>query len=267
MAETDPGTALAGTGVLITRPRAQATRLASLVEAASGTALCFPTLEIVPTPDDNALHGALTQLGPGAVAIFVSTNAVTHALAALARAGRHWPAKVPAAAVGQATARALREAGIPDVLVPTERFDSEGLLALPALNIVRGQTVILFRGEGGRELLADALRARGAHVLEAACYRRARPLADTAPLLAWLRSGKISIVTATSVETLENLCAMVKPPAREQLLSLPLAVNSPRVAAAAKTLGFAQAPVISEQPSDEAILKAISAWRRGTTSR
>lgn len=267
MAAPEEGGQLAGTGVLVTRPRAQAARLVTLIESAGGRALPFPTIEIVPPADDGTLRNALAHLGDAAFAIFVSTNAVVVATGALTRAGKRWPAAVPAAAVGEATAQALREAGVTDVRIPEHRFDSEGLLALPLFHAVTGQTVILFRGEGGRTLLADTLRARGATVIEAICYRRIVPTTDTAPLRAWLHAGSVDVVTATSIESLHNLHAMVAPPARAQLLALPLVVTSARVAAAATALGFVQTPVISEQPSDEAILKAIHACGREAKAR
>jgi len=267
MEKTGSSQPLAGAGILVTRPREQADGLAALIDEAGGQALRFPALEIAEPADPHALEKTLRNLDDTDLAIFVSANAVARTMAALSRAGRAWPANLPAAAVGQATAQALRETGITNIIVPTNRFDSEGLLALPALSQASGQTLLLFRGEGGRTLLADTLRQRGAYVNEVACYRRARPIADPAPLVEWLSAGHVDIVTATSVETLENLCAIVPPSARTQLLALPLVVNSARVADTARALGFRQAPRISEQPSDKAILESVIAMRRAAVSR
>ena len=74
----------------------------------------------------------------------------------------------------------------------------------------QGKRVVVFRGDGGRELLADELTARGALVEYATCYRRARPGLDPAPLLAAWAARRVShAVTVTSSEGLRNLCEMV----------------------------------------------------------
>ena len=92
-----------------------------------------------------------------------------------ARRRRSWPARLRAFAPGPGTAAALAAAGIHDVTIPATTFDSEGLLALPALSQVAGKRIAIFRGEGGRDLLGDTLRARGALVDYVDCYRRAAP--------------------------------------------------------------------------------------------
>jgi uroporphyrinogen-III synthase len=76
---------------------------------------------------------------------------------------------------GPATAEALAAAGIAGAQIPETTFDSEGLLALPELSDVRGKRVLILRGDGGREYLGDALRARRAHVDAVACYRERSP--------------------------------------------------------------------------------------------
>ena len=83
----------------------------------------------------------------------------------------------------------MRRYGATEVIVPSERFDSEALLALPELETVAGKRIAIFRGEEGRELLGDTLRARGASVEYVACYRRVQPPADIRPLLdLWTRN-------------------------------------------------------------------------------
>ncbi len=249
---------LAGVRVLVTRPAHQAEPLAQLIEAAGGEAIRFPTLEIAAPRDTAALERRLAALDDFDLAIFISPNAVTQALAHLR--GR-LPARLVVAAIGRGTAQALAQAGITAVIAPPDGSDSEALLALPPLQHVAGKHIVIFRGEGGRELLGNTLVARGAEVEFAECYRRVRPATDAAPLGARLLAGGIDIVTVTSVESLRNLHAMLDAAARERLRRTPIVVVGPRQAAAARALGILTEPQLAQAASDAAILDAIKTWR------
>lgn len=251
---------LTGIRVLVTRPAAQAQHLAELIEQAGGEAIRFPTLAIAPPRDTAVLDRVLADIARFDMAIFISPNAVTHGLASLKTHGG-LPTRLKVAAIGRGTAKVLRDAGIANVIVPAEDSDSETLLALPLLNNVAGKHVVIFRGEGGRELLGDTLRARGAEVIYAECYRRARPDADTAPLNARFHAGGVDIVTVTSVETLHNLHALLDAAARRRLLHTPIVVVGRRQADAWRALGGAAAPEIAPTADDAAILAALKAWR------
>ncbi len=251
--------------MLITRPAAQAQRLAEMIEQAGGEAIRFPALDIAAPRDTTALERVLADIAHCDLAIFISPNAVTYGLAQLkARGGL--PPRLAVTAIGRGTAKALAESGVTNVILPTSGSDSESLLALPQLNNVAGKRIVIFRGEGGRELLGDTLRARGAGVTYAECYRRVRPAADPAPLAVRLAAGDIDIVTVTSVETLHNLHDMLDVPARERLRRLPIVVVGDRQAEACRALGWSREPVIARDASDEAILAAIEAWRASQNS-
>jgi len=149
-----------------------------------------------------------------------------------------WPPGLAMAAVGKGTAKALAELGMTDVLTPPSGADSEHLLALPQLRDMAGRSVILFRGEGGREALADTLADRGAQVTHAVCYRRGLPPdADAGPVLAAFAAGRIQAVTAYSGETLDNLFQLLGPEGESFLRRTPLFVPHPRIAAHAAALG------------------------------
>lgn len=265
MAATNVAQPLSNVRVLITRPAAQAQRLAQLIERAGGEAIHFPALEIAAPLDSTALKRVLADIARFDIAIFISPNAVAYGLAHL-KEHVGLPPHLTIAAIGRGTAKALVETGVTKIIVPPDGSDSETLLALPQLIDVTGKRIVIFRGEGGRELLGDALRARGAEVAYAECYRRVRPATDAAPLAARLNAGNLDIVTVTSVETLHNLHDMLDPPSRERLRRLPIVVVGGRQAEACRALGWAREPVVARGASDEAILAALEAWRASQNS-
>lgn len=247
---------LGGARVLVTRPAHQARQLAELIAAAGGEPVCFPVIEIAEPHDPHVLEQLIDRLPEYQLAIFVSTNAVEHALPRVRSRLGGWPAQLQAAAVGAATAQALARHGVP-ALAPAGGFDSEALLALPTLHAVRGKHIVIFRGQGGRELLADTLAARGARVHYAECYRRRLPVADFTPLLQhW-----VDVVTLTSVEALHNLFTLAGAHGQARLRATPMIVASARIAEASRAFELAQAPRVAPQPSDAGIVQALKAWR------
>ena len=144
------------------------------------------------------------------------------------------------------------------MLSPSAHADSEALLALPELGDVAGKRVVIFRGDGGRELLGDTLARRGALVEYAECYRRARPRADSAPLLAaWARGG-VHAVTVSSSEGLTNLFDMLGKLGQQWLRTTPMFVPHARVAEAAQRLGLRS--VIVTGAGDAEVFDALLAY-------
>jgi uroporphyrinogen-III synthase len=221
---------LEGLGVVITRPREPAEALARALEREGARAFVFPALDIEEVTPSAATEEALAGLERASLAIFVSAHAVERGLAA-ARARGAWPPGLRVAAVGEATAEALRNSGFAQVISPPERHDSEGLLALPPLSRVRGERILIFRGQGGRERLREALQARGANVAYVECYRRVKPRADASALIAAWKRGEVQVVSALSGETLENFVAMVGPAGAPLLGAATLVVPHEAIAA------------------------------------
>jgi len=254
---------LAGRRILVTRPRELAQGLAGLIREAGGEALLYPALEIRDVADPAPARALLARLREFDLAVFVSPSAVRKAMelaegqaqpvghvrpAAQAQPpDQMWPAGLRVAAVGGGTRRALEERGFREVIAPAGQEDSEALLALPALAGFR--RVAVFRGEGGREVLGDALAARGARVEYAACYRRARPAAAAAP------AGRIDAICVSSGEALRNLVALL---GSERVARSPLFVPNARVAGIARELGLRE-PVLAG-PGDEQMLAALVAY-------
>lgn len=250
---------LAGRCIVVTRPLAQAETLAGMIAEAGGEALVFPLLDIGPAPDPAPLAEAVARLDAYVLAIFISPNAVDYSLPAILARGP-WPAGLVPAAVGQGTVRALAAHGVSGAVAPTQRFDSEALLELPALQAARvaGRRVAIFRGDGGRELLADTLRERCASVDCIPCYSRSAPVGGVAPLLARWRDGRLDALTVSSSEGLRNLVDMLDADGRAQLASTPVFVPHLRIAENAAALGLHK--VILTGPADAGIIAGLSTY-------
>jgi uroporphyrinogen-III synthase len=253
---------LRGRRIVVTRPRAQASKLADLIAEEGGEAVLFPLLEIAPATDPAPLQAAIAALDNCSLAIFVSPNAVARSLPAML-ACEAWPPGLRAVAIGPGTVASLASFGVLDTLAPVARFDSEAVLELPELQsaAVAGRRVQIFRGNGGRELLADTLRERGAEVDCVTCYQRLKP-ATAAPLVALWQGGGLDALTISSSEGLRNLIDLLDQRARALLTLTPVFVPHPRIADLAKELALQR--VILSGAADAGIMAALCAhdWRR-----
>jgi uroporphyrinogen-III synthase len=238
---------LAGIGIVVTRPHAAAEALAGPLAAEGAKVWLLPALAIEDLPASAALEKLLARLAQFDMAIFVSANAVEKGLAA-ARRFAPWPASLRVAAIGAATAEALRNSGVGPVISPAERHDSEALLGLAPLQVVKGQNIVVFRGEGGREHLKEALEARGARVEYAECYRRVRPDSDASAVTAALASGEVNAVSVLSAETLENFIAMIGP-AAQYLSTVTLVVPHVAVGTHREARRFARVAIAGHGPA------------------
>ncbi len=249
---TPPGP-LQGIGVVVTRPARQAAGLAAQLSALGAVPLVFPAIVILPPPDRAQLDHVHETLDRYQAAVFVSANAVEYG----APSPQAWPAQLRALAPGPGTAAALVAAGIPNVTIPQVRFDSEGLLALPDLREVAGWRIVIFRGGGGRELLADTLRERGAQVDCVDCYRRAAPRSGAGGLVDALRAGRLHALTLTSSEGLDNLWGLLDADGRERLRRLPAFVPHPRIAQHARDMGF---EAFATEGADAGLIAGLLEW-------
>ncbi|KFB77143.1 uroporphyrinogen-III synthase [Candidatus Accumulibacter cognatus] len=253
---------LRGLTIVVTRPRAQASRLAGWIAEQGGEPLIFPLLEISPVIDPAPLQAAIMRLGDYSLAIFISPNAVDFSVPAIL-ARQAWPLGLRAVAIGQSSVARLARYGIGHVLAPADRFDSEALLELPEMRRagVAGKRVLIFRGNGGRELLADTLRERGAEVDAVSCYQRSAP-ADAAPLQALWRSSQLDALTISSSEGLRNLVGLLDAPANACLRGTPMFVPHQRIAELAHALAMRR--VILTGAADAGIIAALCShdWQR-----
>ncbi|MCK5639741.1 MAG: uroporphyrinogen-III synthase [Gammaproteobacteria bacterium] len=250
---------LTGIGVLVTRPAHQAGPLCKLIQAAGGRAISYPVLDIGEPEDTSVLHEQLDRLNDFDIAIFISPNAVQRAFPMIEAHGG-LPADIKVATVGRGSARELKHLGREPDICPDARFDSETLLAMDEMTDVDGKAIIIFRGVGGRGILANTLRERGADVEYAEVYRRFRPEADNTVLIQAWEQGELDIITATSSEGLHNLYAMAGDAGHSYLRETPLIVISERTVIVAEELGFDGPVIVARAASDEAMVEAVSQW-------
>ncbi|ABE48305.1 MULTISPECIES: uroporphyrinogen-III synthase [Methylobacillus] len=248
---------LTGRHIAITRPLDQATRLTSMIEAAGGHAIGFPLIAIAPLQDYSSFEQTLDEVTMQDWLIFISSNAVQHAMSRLQAKLPQWPpAKPQFAAIGPVTASQLMQYGITNVLQPEHRFDSESLLALPQMQAVKGLRIMIVRGVGGRELMADTLRDRGAEVRFAECYRRINPQADAGKLQSLWHNGQLDTIVVTSSEAMRNLLAMTGSGTAEWLRDITICVNHARIAELPSSLGLRV--LIASAPGDDAMMQCLS---------
>lgn len=180
------GDAAAPVRLLLTRPQAQAGDWARRMAALGVPTAALPLIDIVPVDAAAPIAAAWAALADTDLAMFVSPNAVEHFFdrrPAAMDGAPAWPGRTWAAVVGPGSARSLAEHGVPAsrIVQPpaqAESLDSEHLwpeLCRVAGADWRGRRVLLVRGDGGREWLADRLREAGAEVAAVGVYRRACP--------------------------------------------------------------------------------------------
>jgi uroporphyrinogen III methyltransferase/synthase len=247
---------------LVTRPENQSERLAALLREAGAEPLLAPMISIIETSDLPALDAVLARLADYDLAVFVSPTALDQVAARMA----HWPAELPAAVVGPSSRERAESLGIAQIISPDTQFDSEGLLQQPALQSLAGKRVVLFRGNGGRELLSDTLTARGAQVDVVEAYRRQAPDITPAALAELLAAGCDGVIV-TSSEGVQNLFALADAATLERVKSLRFFASHPAIADVARGLGVRE--VVLTETGDAGIVaglaKAFSAAAESAT--
>lgn len=249
---------LDGLGVLVTRPALQAVNLCDQLKDLGAQVHPLPAIELRPSAPLDQLRSTLGPIEAFDWIVFVSANAVRFGSTLLDPAHPR-----PLIAIGPATARALEAAGFPVTLVPAQGYDSEQLLSMAPLQAIAGQRVLIVRGDDGRALLADTLRARGAIVVCANVYERhcvCHPPAVIEALEGRWRDGAIGVVTVTSGELLKCLDTTLSPLGRALLRTTPLLVGGARIESIARDLGVTAPLIVAARPDDLGLIEALQSW-------
>lgn len=240
--------------IAITRPLGQATKLTQLVSEHGGKPVLFPLIAIAALDDYSRFDRQLADLEKYDWAIFISSNAVQNAMPRLLKAFDGIPKALQFAAVGPVTAAELGKYGVANTLVPQHRFDSEALLALPEMQNMTNRNVVIFRGIGGRDVLADTLRERGAQVDFAECYQRTNPQTDASFLAKLWQNGQLDAVVVTSSEAMRHLLALTDNGNAAWMRNIVLCVNHARIA---EHLNPPLKVAVAEAPGDEAMVQCL----------
>ena len=248
--------------ILITRPRHQADHLCELISNIGGESILFPTIEIQPVLNSEELSACFIHINKYNFVIFVSRNAVKMVLEHyISQSGFHYnlSGQTQLLAIGTGTAAALTEMNLVNVLHAGVQADSESLLQLPELqsDLIQGRKILIVRGVGGRELLAEGLKARGASVDYAEVYKRCLPEYDVQDCHEIWQNARPEAVIVSSNEGLDNLLKLTRETDQKQLFSTPLIVMSARTADLAKKLGFIAETGVAEDKSDEGLVSAL----------
>ncbi|WP_409498116.1 uroporphyrinogen-III synthase [Pseudomonas fragi] len=247
---------MTGWRLLLTRPAEECAALADELAAAGIFSSSLPLLAIAPLAMSDAQCALMAGLDRYCAVIVVSKPAARLGLELMRQ---YWP-QAPQQkwfTVGAATAQILAAHGL-DVSYPQWGDDSEALLAMPAFtSAVRGvqPKVLILRGEGGREMLAERLRSLGAQVDYLELYRRELPSYPPATLHKRVTGERLNALVVSSGQGLEHLRHLAGDD-WPQLARLPLFVPSPRVAELARSAG-AQHVVDCRGASAAALLAAL----------
>jgi uroporphyrinogen III methyltransferase/synthase len=243
------------TRLLVTRPARQAAALVDALAQHGIGAVAVPTVATLPPSSDGGLDAALRSLEGAAWLVITSVNGATALLDRLSALGMTIPAGTRLAAVGPATAAALRGGGLRVDHVPAE-YRTVTIAA--GLGELRGARVVLARADAATPDLAEALRALGASIEEIEAYRTMEgPPEYRDSLHTALRSG-IDGITFTSGSTVRGLLRLATPGERRQLTALPAYCIGPVTADAARLAGFV-VPVVAAVHTVTALATAIAA--------
>ena len=266
--------------IIVTRPSGQARQLIEVLTKAieaSGVGkrslpeiLSLPLLTIVPRSDEHLADHIATTLSDADFAIFVSPNAIESVMRLLERDWQDFSKKIiPIGVMGGSSHLALRNHGVGSednptpIIIPgnNENWDSEGLWKeLQSLKWNwQGKKVVIFKGEGGRDWLADTLKKAGATVEAISTYTRV-PLDIDNPAWQLVREMDLSksLWLLTSSEAVRYLGEVMKDQFTQNLNVASALCPHHNIADAAEMIGFGE--VFTSEPGDEALIKSTLAW-------
>ena len=234
--------------MLVTRPAHQAQPLIEKLQDLSATTISLPTIEIKFVCSD------LTQALNSDLLIFTSVNSVLGVQHAMQQP---WNYTGKIAAIGKATANALKELKLPVDIEPTTGAGTESLLVELEPYLLEGTRAIIIRGDRGRETLFEQLSRHKLQVSYLCVYQRALPVYEQSYVSRLVSDNLPDIISVTSDLGLINFLQIIPAKDQKSILGLPLVVNSKRCAALAQEHGFRGSIGVADPPGDAAQVTEI----------
>lgn len=245
--------------VIVLRPAREKDPLAELISTRGGRIHPLPVQKITALADDDgAITAKIERIESYQKAVFVSRNASLLAMRWLDQGSLSLRSKGQCFAVGPTSAAPLENRGI-EVEFPVEQWNSEGLLALPAVNQVRGENIIIFRGQGGLPTLREELVARGASVEYCELYRRQPDSTFKNEIIELLTEAQPCVLVAHSGGVIDALIALGGIQYQQMILTSPVVVPGLRLQEYARKLGFLEVMVAASALAKD-IERAVSDW-------
>ncbi len=226
----------------ITRPVGQARNLAKLLEEQGAKVVHLPLMQIETLPQDKKLKKKIKKINDYDMAFFISTNAAQIGMELIETYFPSLPKEIQYFAAGPTTARVLQGFGL-EVAYPEKAMSTEALLILPEIRKIlqdknkKKKRAVIFRGSGGRELLANALRSKGVDVDYIELYKRVLPEYKESNLKDILKNKKPDGIIFSSAEAIYNFTVLF-----ENIFSeykeIPIFVSSARLKEVSKKIGF-----------------------------
>lgn len=245
----------AGRTVLLLRPEDRDDELASRLSAGGAHVRSLPAIAFEPPADDAPARSAVMALARYDLVVFTSPTGV-RAFGRLAGGSIGSCPRV--AAIGPATARALRELGIEPAVIATDSR-SEGLLHALRGIALSGRHVLVVRPEVARTVLPDALASRGARV-DAVAFYRTVPAAEARVAATEIVAGRVDAVVFTSPSTLRCLLRAAEAaalPVRAALAGVARVAIGPVTATALADEGV-PAAAVAHAPTPDAVAEAVT---------
>ena len=245
-------TDLHGLNILVTRPKELTKNLAQLIEREGGKAVLYPVITIEDINTAGISDKILNRLSSFDIAIFISPTAVSKTFETI----ESLPSTLKVAAIGSSTESALTKHNVV-VSIKTDGHTSEALLCHEQFQDkqIRGKSIVIFRGVGGREQLGNTLISRGGKISYAEMYKRVRP--QNMASITDNKLNAVNIITVTSNEGLQNLFDLTIN--KSLLTQKPLLVPGSRCKKLAETLGFSNITQ-SDNATDAACINALKSW-------
>ncbi|MDP0589933.1 MAG: uroporphyrinogen-III synthase [Candidatus Endonucleobacter bathymodioli] len=246
---------------LVTRPKLQSQSLANAIKNLDGQAWTLPLIEIAPITYNQSIRHTLLALDQFNKIIVTSHHAARIGLNLIENYWPQLPLGLEWHALGPKTARALAYYGI-NTKIPPQGVNSESLLTMASLTHVRNEKILIIKGKGGRLLLEQTLKTRGANVECLDTYQRLAPVYPTNTLPNLLKCLHINVIICASGETVINLLNILP---EDNSTHLNLIIPSQRVASQAIGMPFKQI-IVSEDAGNNAMLLALAKLEQQQTT-